>query len=61
MVVAMPEDESDPIASTQMFRRFAQEPDTGAAGKRRINQLTLVIGLVVLAVVLGGILVWLAS
>lgn len=59
MVVAMPEDESDPIASTQMFRRFAQEPDTGAAAKRRTSQL--VIGLVALAVVLAGVLIWLAS
>jgi hypothetical protein len=59
IVVAMPENESDPIANTQMFRRFADQPDPEPAGRRRGNQLVIV--LVVLAVILAGVVVWLAS
>jgi flagellar basal body-associated protein FliL len=58
IVVAMPEDESDPIANTQMFRRFAQAPDP-AAGKRGTTPLVIV--LVLLALVLAGIVIWLAA
>jgi hypothetical protein len=54
----MPEDENDPIASTQMFRKFVAQPEPGAATKRRNTQL--LVGLVVLAVVLAGVVVLLA-
>ena len=53
----MPED-IDPIASTQMFRRFAagEQP----ASRRRPDP-AVVVSLVVLALLLAGLLVWLAT
>jgi len=50
--------EDDPIASTQMFRRFAAEPEPNAPSSRRTAQL--LIGALVLAVVLAGVLIWLS-
>jgi hypothetical protein len=61
IVVAMPDDQSDPsdpIANTQMFRRFVQQPEPGA-GKR--SSTPLVFGLVLLALVLAGVVIWLAA
>jgi hypothetical protein len=50
--------ESDPIANTQMFRRFAAQPEPDAPARRRTAQL--LIGALVLAVVLAGVLIWLS-
>lgn len=58
IVVAMPDEDSDPIANTQMFRRFAQQPEPGSA---RRASTPLVLGLVVLALLLAGVVVWLAA
>jgi hypothetical protein len=54
----MPEDDIDPIASTQMFRRFAASPEPAT---RRGPNPRLLVALVVLAVVLAGVVVWLAA
>jgi hypothetical protein len=56
---AMPENNTDPIANTQMFRRFVADPEPEAA--RRGNGPWLVVALVVLALVLAGVVVWLAA
>jgi hypothetical protein len=50
--------ENDPIASTQMFRRFAAQPEPDAPSRRRTAQF--LIGALVLAVVLAGVLIWLS-
>lgn len=55
----MPDKEFDPIASTQMFRRFVAGSDPAAAPRR--GNPRLVVTLVVLAVVLAGVVVWLAA
>ena len=57
-LVAMPEDDIDPIASTQMFRNFVARPDPAA---RRRPDPRLLVTLVLLALLLGGVLVWLAA
>jgi hypothetical protein len=54
----MPEDDIDPIASTQMFRNFVARPDPAA---RRRPDPRLLVTLVLLALLLGGVLVWLAA
>jgi len=55
----MPDDEIDPIASTQMFRRFAAGSEPAAAPSR--GNPWLVVTLVVLALLLAGVVVWLAA
>jgi hypothetical protein len=55
----MPEDNIEPIANTQMFRRFAADPEPVA--RRGTGGPWLVVSLVVLALVLGGVVVWLAA
>jgi hypothetical protein len=54
----MPEDNIDPIANTQMFRRFVADPEPAA---RRGTSPRLVVTLVVLALVLAAVVVWLAA
>jgi len=54
----MPEDDIDPIASTQMFRQFVAKPEPAAS---RRGTPWLVVTLVVLAVLLAGLVVWLAA
>jgi hypothetical protein len=59
IVVGMPdEQQSDPIANTQMFRRFAQQPEPTAGAR---SKLPLTLTLVVLVLVLAGVVVFLAS
>ena len=58
---AMPEDNIDPIANTQMFRRFVADPDPEPGAARRGNGPWLVVALVVLALLLAGVVVWLAA
>jgi hypothetical protein len=55
----MPEDNIEPIANTQMFRRFVAGPEPEEA--RRGTSPWLVVTLVVLALVLAGAVVWLAA
>jgi hypothetical protein len=54
----MQEDDIDPIASTQMFRRFAAGPEPVA---RRRPDPALLVSVVVLALLLAGVLAWLAA
>jgi hypothetical protein len=54
----MPEDDIDPIASTQMFRNFVARPEPAT---RRGPDPRVVVALVLLALLLGGALVWLAA
>lgn len=56
-LLAMLEDDIDPIASTQMFRNFVARPEPAA---RRGPNPRVLAALVVLALLLGGVLVWLA-
>jgi hypothetical protein len=55
---AMAEDKLDPIANTQMFRRFVAEPEPASP---RGKGPWLVLALVGLALVLAGVVVWLAA
>jgi len=55
---AMPEDDIDPIASTQMFRRFAAGPEPAA---RRRGDPRILVALVLLALALAGVAVWLIA
>ena len=61
-LLAMPEnnteDDIDPIASTQMFRRFAAGPEPAA---RRQPDPRLLVAVVLVVLVLAGVAVWLAA
>jgi hypothetical protein len=55
----MPEDDDiDPIASTQMFRKFVARPEQAP---RRGADPRVVVALLLVALLLGGALVWLAA